>query len=116
MHKHQLAIAIAACLLTSSCGDPAARKAINLAKSDITERARDPDSVAFRHPIYTANENGEFVCIEVNMANAMGGKTGFKRHVWSSTRGSIAWDGRTGADMGVFAVAERRYMDRYCAR
>lgn len=115
MHKHQLALAIVACLLATSCGDPAARQAIELAKSDITERARDPDSVDFRNPIYTANEHGEFVCIEVNMANAMGGKTGFKRYVWNSTHGSLAWDGRIPEEMGILASTQQRYMDRYCA-
>lgn len=114
MRKHALAVALVAAISAAGCTLTVEDQAIALAKADILKQARDPESVQFRNPIYSTTNLGAFVCIEANMANAVGGKTGYLRYVWSESSRSLAWDGRSADAAPMVRENEQRYIDRYC--
>ena len=51
---------------------------IKLAQDDIMEELIDPDSANFRNEKIIRNDNGLYVCGEVNAKNSFGGYVGFK--------------------------------------
>ncbi|KFB98413.1 hypothetical protein GTGU_04485 [Trabulsiella guamensis ATCC 49490] len=103
-----------ALVLLAGC-KPGAEKAIELAKKEIADDVRDPDSVKFRYVRFVQDEKSDaksvsgFVCGQVNAKNGFGAYEGFQPFVLK-----ISMESKGMFSSGVhYSVSEKNIYTRF---